>query len=136
MTAVEHYEKTWNSFLIYLNHYPNARLAPFCRERNVNSRSMHNWMISKGYSVRHAKQEARLVQAEEQKQAEEMLLNSGKMFLPVESTMGPTSHEEYMLSGINVTFPNGTMISIKKGCAKSVMQLMKLYEKEELLCLD
>ena len=41
-----------------------------------------------------------------------------------------------MLSGINVTFHNGTVVTIKKGSAKSVMQLMKLYEKEDLLCLD
>ena len=38
--------------------------------------------------------------------------------------------------GINITFPNGTLVSVKKGCAKSVMALMKLYEKEDAVCLD
>lgn len=137
MTAEERYEKTWNSFLIYLNHNPKARLTAFCQERHVNSRTMQNWMIEKGYSVLRAKQEVRLAQAEARKQKEEAaLMNTDKMFLPVETTQEPTSSEDHMLSGINVTFPNGTLVSIKKGSAKSVMQLMKLYEKEELLCLD
>ena len=37
---------------------------------------------------------------------------------------------------ICITFPNGTLVSVKKGCAKSVMALMKLYEKEDAGCLD
>ena len=40
------------------------------------------------------------------------------------------------LYGINITFPNGTVVSVKKGCAKSVMALMKLYEEEDAVCLD
>ena len=43
---------------------------------------------------------------------------------------------EDLLYGINITFPNGTLVSVKKGCAKSVMALMKLYEKEDAVCLD
>jgi len=43
---------------------------------------------------------------------------------------------ENYLFGITLTFPNGTIVTIKKGSAKSVMHLMKLYEKEDLLCLD
>lgn len=31
--------------------------------------------------------------------------------------------------GITLTFPNGTIVTIKKGSAKSVMHLMKLYER-------
>lgn len=137
MTAEERYEKTWNSFLIHLNHNPKAHLTAFCQERHVNSRTMQNWMIGKGYSVLRAKQEVRLAQAEARKQKEEAaLMDTDKMFLPVETSQEPISCENHMLSGINVTFPNGTLVSIKKGSAKSVMQLMKLYEKEELLCLD
>ena len=43
---------------------------------------------------------------------------------------------ENYLFGITLTFPNGTIVTIKKGSAKSVMHLMKLYEKEDMLCLD
>ena len=43
---------------------------------------------------------------------------------------------ENYLFGITLTFPNGTIVTIKKGSAKSIMHLMKLYEKEDLLCLD
>ena len=43
---------------------------------------------------------------------------------------------EEPLYGINITFPNGTVVSVKKGCAQSVMELIKLYEKEDAVCLD
>ena len=40
--ADERFEKAWNSFLIYLNHHPNAQLTPFLKERHVNHRTMQN----------------------------------------------------------------------------------------------
>ena len=57
----------------------------------------------------------------------------------IANTMEPPAIDlpmEDLLYGINITFPNGTLVSVKKGCAKSVMSLMKLYEKEDAVCLD
>ena len=55
--------------------------------------------------------------------------------LPMEMPSEPVCPENYLF-GITLTFPNGTIVTIKKGSAKSVMHLMKLYEKEDMLCLD
>lgn len=130
--AEERYEKAWNSFLIYLNHHPGAWLKPFLEERHINHRSMNNWLWKKGYSVLKAKREAYAAQTEE---FDSIQSDTSATFLPLQPSFEP-AQELDLLSGINVTFPNGTMVTIKKGSAKSVMQLMKLYEKEELLCLD
>lgn len=64
MRATERYERAWNAFQIHLNHNPKASLIPFLKERHVSHRSMHRWMSEKGYSVRLAKQQIRLLQAE------------------------------------------------------------------------
>ena len=63
------------------------------------------------------------------------IFSTGMMFVPMEPpTIGLPMED--LLYGINITFPNGTVVSVKKGCAKSVMALMKLYEKEDAVCLD
>ena len=136
MTTNERFEKAWNSFLIYLNRNPKALLTPFLKERHVNHRTMQNWMSEKGYSVLRAKHEIREVQeAARKERAEASTANTGVMFVPMESPTIDLPMED-LLQGINITFPNGTVVSIKKGCAKSVMALMKLYEKEDAVCLD
>ena len=90
----------------------------------------------KGYSVRLAKQQIRLLQAEARKECSEATAkDTGMMFLPMEMPSDSVCPENYLF-GITLTFPNGTIVTIKKGSAKSVMHLMKLYEKEDLLCLD
>ncbi|WP_443599430.1 hypothetical protein, partial [Agathobacter sp.] len=61
--------------------------------------------------------------------------DTGMMFLPMEMPSDPVCPENYLF-GITLTFPNGTIVTIKKGSVKSVMHLMKLYEKEDSLCLD
>lgn len=136
MTAIERYEKAWNAFQIHLNHNPKARLIPFLKERHVNHRMMQRWMTEKGYSVQLAKQQIRLLQAEAHKEsAEPTSKETGMTFLPMEPPQEPVSPENFLF-GVNLTFPNGTIVTIKKGSAKSVMQLMKLYEKEDTLCSD
>lgn len=97
---------------------------------------MQNWMCKKGYSVYRAKKEALVAHAELRKQvAESTQTDTGSLFVPLQPSLEPVQ-EANMLFGINVTFPNGTVLAIKRGNAKSIMQLMKLYEKEDLLCLD
>ena len=136
MTANERYEKAWDSFLVYLNRNPKAQLAPFLKERHVNHRTMMNWMSEKGYSVLRAKQEIRQAQeAARREKAEASTSSTGMMFVPMEPPIIELPMEK-PLYGINITFPNGTVVSVKKGCAQSVMELIKLYEKEDAVCLD
>ena len=119
MRATERYERAWNAFQIHLNHNPKASLIPFLKERHVNHRSMHRWMSEKGYSVRLAKQQIRLLQAEARKECSEAIAkDTGMMFLPMEMPSEPVCPENYLF-GITLTFPNGTIVTIKKGSAKS-----------------
>ena len=136
MIANERYEKAWDSFLVYLNRNPKATLSPFLKERHVNPRTMMNWMSENGYSVLRAKQEIRQAQeAARRERAEASTTSTGMMFVPMEPPTIELPMEE-PLYGINITFPNGTVVSVKKGCAQSVMELIKLYEKEDAVCLD
>lgn len=136
MTANERFEKAWNSFLIYLKRNPKAKLAPFLRERHVDYGTMQNWMCEKGYSVLRAKSEIRAAQkAACKEKAKVSTVNTGMMFVPMEPPTAELPVED-ILHGINMTFPNGTVVSVRKGCAKSVMALMKLYEKEDARCSD
>lgn len=114
MTTNERFEKAWNSFLIYLNRNPKAHLTPFLKERHVNHRTMQNWMSEKGYSVLRAKHEIRKVQeAARKERAEASTANTGVMFVPMESPAIDLPMED-LLQGINITFPNGTVVSVKK----------------------
>ena len=136
MTATERYEKAWSAFLTRLTCRPETRLRPFLADKHVSYGGMQNWMMTKGYSVLRAKKEARKKYAEALQQT---LSTTNEQEGPLFASLEIPTQEapiEDVLSGINLTFPNGTIVNIKKGSAKSVMALMKLYEKEDILCLD
>lgn len=136
MTANERYEKTWNEFLVLLNRDSRSRLAPFLKEKCVNARGMRKWMEDNSLGVQQAKQKIRMLQAEALKEpASACASNTGALFLPVEVAPQPSSSPRDMLSGVSLTFPDGTLVSIKTGSAAAVMSFLKLYQKEELVCL-
>jgi len=136
MIANERYEKAWNSFLVLLNRDVKSRLTPFLREQNIYQRGMQKWMSEKGLSVQAAKAKIRMCQTEARSESAKASSSStGAMFLPVEASIVQSSKED-LLSGVSFTFPDGTQVSIKSGSAKAVMSLMKLYSREEALCLD
>lgn len=137
MTANERYEQAWNKYLVLLNRNSKARLAPFLREEHVNNRGMERWMYEKGLSVQSAKQTIRMLHAEAA--GERHLPNSlstGAMFLPVEAPIPQHDDASEILSGISVIFPDGSQVSIKHGNVKAVVSFLKLYSREEVLCLD
>ena len=135
MTANERYEKAWNSFLVLLNRDSKGRLTPFLRQQHIHIRGMRNWMSEKGLSVQSAKLQIRTCQAQAQKESlPPCPETTGAMFLPVEAPTPAKSQDQ--LSGVSFVFPDGTHVSIKSGSARAVISLMKLYQKEELLCLE
>lgn len=137
MTANERYEQAWNKYLVLLNRNSKVRLAPFLREEHVYQRGMEKWMYKNNLSVQVAKQKIRMLHAEA---ASELRLpdssSTGAMFLPVEASVPPQTVTSEMLSGISVTFPDGSQVSIKHGSAHAVMSFLKQYSREEVLCLD
>jgi len=138
MTANERYEHAWNLFLMLLNKDSKSRLTPFLKQNNIHVRGMQKWMSDKGLSVRSAKLQIRILQKEAWIQSPTVGSEStGKMFLKVEpSGSEPSNQMQDLLSGISFTFPDGTQVSIKSGSARAVMSFMKLYQKEEALCLE
>ena len=135
MTANERYEKAWNSYLVLLNRDSKSRLTPFLREQHVNIRGMQKWMSEKGLSVQSAKQQIRMCQSQAFSESlPPCSETTGAMFLPVETSVPAKSQD--LLNGVSFMFPDGTNVSIKSGSAKAVISLMKLYQKEELLCLE
>lgn len=137
MTAKERYEQAWQKYLVLLERNISAQLAPFLRKEHVNNRGMEKWMYANGLSVYVAKQKIRMLNAEA---SNERRLpggsSAGTMFLPVEASVPLQRDASEILSGISVTFPDGSQVSIKHGTAQAVMSFLKLYSREEALCLD
>ena len=133
MLAAERYESVWNKFLQALNHDPTACLRAFQCEQHVNKRGMARWMQNKGLSVRKAK----TLLHECKKSADKQMPPSDSMFLPITADF-TLSHKETsdMLYGVCYTFPDGTQVNIKRGSAQAVMSFLKLYQREDLPCLD
>lgn len=98
MRATERYERAWNAFQIHLNHNPKASLIPFLKERHVNHRSMHRWMSEKGYSVRLAKQQIRLLQAEARKDCSEAIAKDTGMMFPWKCHLTPSVQRTIFLA--------------------------------------
>ena len=137
MTAKERYEQVWNRYLVLLNKNPKARLTPFLRTEHIYHRGMQQWMYLNGLSVQIAKQKIRMLQLEASEESRYPSSSStGAMFLPVETSSCSHDDTSEMLSGISVTFPDGSQVSIKHGSAHAVMSFLKLYSREEALCLD
>ncbi len=127
MTANERYEKAWDGFLTYLQRNPHARLAPYLESQRVYRRGFQKWMYSHGYSVSAAKNRIRLFQeealAEQQPTSCEY---TGAMFLPVEIS-GSNRPQSEGLTGISLTMPDGTVVSIRKGSPEAVVSFIRLY---------
>ncbi len=123
MRATERYERAWNAFQIHLNHNPKASLIPFLKERHVNHRSMHRWMSEKGYSVMVSQTANSSASGQEARKECSEAIAQGHWY-DVPSHGSHPNHVcpmENPLFGITLTFPNGTVVTIKKGSAKSVM---------------
>ncbi|MCW4081076.1 hypothetical protein [Segatella copri] len=131
--------KQW-AFVILHNLDPD-RVVPFLFLDALNDQvrigRFSRWSLVKVLNIGSvAKQQIRLLQAEARKECSEAIAkDTGMMFLPMEMPSEPVCPENYLF-GITLTFPNGTIVTIRKGSVKSVMHLMKLYEKEDMLCLD
>ena len=138
MTAEERYGWAWKKYLVRLNQDSKVRLTSFLREIHIYQRGMERWMYAKGLSVMETK---RLIRESQNQAKYERLLPSsdttGSMFLPVTADDADSFAEATdSMSGISFTFPDGTQVNIKHGSAQAVMSFLKLYQREDLPCLD
>ena len=138
MTAAKRYESVWNAFLNELSHNPTATLTSFLKRCNVRQGRMKRWMENHGLSVKKAKKRLRDCQHDGIGDPMSPLSeDSGSLFLPMATDKpAPRSESCDILSGVSLTFPDGTQVNIKRGSAQAVMSFLKLYQREDLPCLD
>ena len=136
-TAEERYEETWNSYLELLNKDPRASLVSFTKLKSVYYRGMTKWMSHNGLSVYDAKAKIRECHRKSLS-GEPVSCNTGAMFLPVtadETASGNPMADADLLSGVSLTFPDGTIVNIKRGSAKALVSFLSLYRKGGEPCL-
>ena len=133
MTADARYEKAWHQFLSALERQPRLRLAPFLRSQHVYQRGFEKWMYSHGYSVSEAK--GRVLQLRMDVQASSSP-DAPSCFLPVDVRGDSAIPRPDLLTGISLTLPDGTTVSIRRGSAEAVVSFLKLYSGEGLPCSD
>ena len=132
-TADARYEKTWHQFLSALESQPRLRLAPFLRSQHVYQRGFEKWMYRHGYSVGEAK--GRVLQLGMDVQASSSP-GAPSSFLPVDVRGDSPIPQPDLLTGISLTLPDGTTVSIRRGSAEAVVSFLKLYSGEGLPCSD
>ena len=136
-TAEERYEETWNSYLVLLDKDPKASLTSFTKSKSVYYRGMTKWMSHNGLSVYDAKAKIREFHRKSLS-GEPVSCNTTSMFLPVtadETASGNPIPEADLLSGVSLTFPDGTIVNIKRGSAKALVSFLSLYRKGGEPCL-
>ena len=132
-TSDARYEKTWHQFLSALENQPRLSLAEFLRSQHVFGRGFARWMYSHGYSVSEAKGRVLQLRMDSQASASPYTPSS---FLPVDVHGDAAISQPDLLTGIGLTLPDGTTVSIRRGSAGAVVSFLKLYSGEGLPCSD
>lgn len=93
-------------------------------------------MSRHGYSVREAKGRILRLKTESVNAGKEGVDRS--TFLPVRlaGNTDAASELHVMLTGISLTFPDGTAVNIRRGSAEAVVSFLKLYSGEGVSCSD
>ena len=125
----ERNEQLWHQYLSLLEHRPNLTLVSFIRLSHIGKRGFEKWLYSRGYSVQEAKR--RILQLKASSMPDESSVSGKSSFLPVVLN-GKDS--EASSSGISLTLPDGTVISIRRGSAEAVVSFLKLYSGEGASC--
>lgn len=134
------YEKIWHLYLSELELDPCLRLTSYLRSRQINRCTFATWMLRHGHSVREAKSLVLRMETESGGYG----LSTAGAFLPVlpdgqdgACALGrAVTHDRDQLTGISLTLPDGTAVSIRRGSAESVVSFLKLYTGEDVPCSD
>ena len=135
-TADARHEKTWHQFLSELEKQPRLRLAAYLRSVHVKQRCFEKWLYGRGYSVHDAKK--RVLQFRNESDTLDSSMSSAPSILPVRLASEPDVPIRPcdLLTGISLTLPDGTVISIRRGSAEAVVSFLKLYSGEGKTCSD
>lgn len=127
----DRYETTWHLYLSELERNPKLRLASFLRSRHVYPSGFSVWMSRHGHSVSEAKGRILQLRMDSLPSPE-----SSPSFLPVEVNGNNAASSSGLLSGISLTLPDGTVVTIRRGSAEAVVSFLRLYSGEASPCSD
>ena len=133
MSADARYEKAWHQFLSVLEKQPRLRLSVFLRSQHVHQSGFTKWMYRHGHSVGDAK--GRVLQLRMDAQAS-LQPDASSSFLPVDVREDAAPPQPCLLTGVSLTLPDGTTVSIRRGSAGAVVSFLKLYMQEDMPCSD
>ena len=138
MIASKRYESVWNTFLKELTRDSAVTLSSLQKKWHVNRSGMKQWMRNKGLSVKEAKKHIHECRHyAEEGQMLPLPATAGNLFLPMTTDQPALQPESCdILSGVSLVFPDGTQVNIRRGSAQAVMSFLKLYQREDLPCLD
>ena len=138
MIASKRYESVWNTFLKELTRYSAVTLSSLQKKWHVNRSGMKQWMRDNGLSVKEAKKHIHECRHyAEEGQMLPLPATAGNLFLPMTTDQPALQPESCdILSGVSLVFPDGTQVNIRRGSAQAVMSFLKLYQREDLPCLD
>ena len=138
MIALKRYESVWNTFLKELTRDSAVTLSSLQKKWHVNRSGMKQWMRDNGLSVKEAKKHIHECRHyAEEGQMLPLPATAGNLFLPMTTDQPALQPESCdILSGVSLVFPDGTQVNIRRGSAQAVMSFLKLYQREDLPCLD
>ena len=138
MIASKRYESVWNTFLKELTRDSAVTLSSLQKKWHVNRSGMKQWMRNNGLSVKEAKKHIHECRHyAEEGQMLPLPATAGNLFLPMTTDQPALQPESCdILSGVSLVFPDGTQVNIRRGSAQAVMSFLKLYQREDLPCLD
>ena len=138
MIASKRYESVWNTFLQELTRDSAVTLSSLQKKWHVNRSGMKQWMRNNGLSVKEAKKHIHECRHyAEEGQMLPLPATAGNLFLPMTTDQPALQPESCdILSGVSLVFPDGTQVNIRRGSAQAVMSFLKLYQREDLPCLD
>ena len=128
--ARDRYERTLKGYRHRLAVFPKCTLRSFCSEMHVNYNGMKKWLSSNGLSVGSLKSRAGGFHAEVREET------GDRTFLPVIPSQPdkPASSPSDFLSGVTLTFPDGTVLAVRRCSPESLISLVTLYRKEAQPC--
>ena len=130
------YGKLWDEYLSDLVKNPDLPLSRFLRLRHIGIHGFEMWMSRKGLSALQAKSNAKRLQPESQKKDSIVAMESSLVPIVVHEDSHSESNLRDVLTGISLTLPDGTVITIRRGSAEAVVSFLKLYSGEDSPCSD
>ena len=90
-------------------------------------------MYSHGYSVGDAKERVSRLRMDAQSSGAP---DAFSCLVPVNVREDTANPQSDLLTGISLTLPDGTVVSIRRGSAEAVVSFLKLYSGEGSPCSD